>query len=329
MSRRALIFSSSADAANFGRVARALRRSGMTVVELLSDEVLSGSSQLCLEFVDEGYRLSVDGEPSFDLSQVGAAWWRKPQWAQVVRPDAAQRISLELELERAHLAIAGLVPEDAWLNSPDAMRRAESKLRQLQVAASLGFRCPRTLVTNDWAAARRTFSSERVVFKAFRGGIRSEGEDRVVFTQRLDPAAFESGTALPYPGLIQEEIPRAREWRVTVVGSTLFPVAVYAPDGGVDWRRDQLRGLARFVSEKLDRAAEAALVSLVSQLGLRYAAVDLIEEPDGTLVFLEANPNGQYAWLEESLDMPISAAIARTLGAREEGRADNSPSRVS
>jgi hypothetical protein len=35
--------------------------------------------------------------------------------------------------------------------------------------------------------------------------------------------------------------------------------------------------------------------------------------PDGQLVFLECNPNGQYGWLEEDLGMPISASIASTL----------------
>jgi glutathione synthase/RimK-type ligase-like ATP-grasp enzyme len=232
----------------------------------------------------------------------------------VVREDAAQRLSLELELGRMHTALASLVPAEAWLNVPDAMRAAESKLRQLKLAAEVGFKCPRTLVTNDWERARRSFGSDGVIFKALRGGIRREGEDRVVFTQRLDldGEAAASG-ALPYPGLLQAEIERIKEWRVTVVGTRVFPVAVYASSDGVDWRRDQLQGKTRFVHEELDSRIEEACRLIVKKLGLRYAAVDLIEEPAGDFVFLEANPNGQYAWLEKELGLPISTEVARLL----------------
>jgi glutathione synthase/RimK-type ligase-like ATP-grasp enzyme len=54
---------------------------------------------------------------------------------------------------------------------------------------------------------------------------------------------------------------------------------------------------------------------LVQKLGLRYAAIDLIETPKGDFVFLEANPNGQYSWLENDLGLPISDAIASELAA--------------
>lgn len=314
MSRRALIFSSSADIPNFEGVSGRLRQAGFEVIELLSDEVLAGRQKLQLE-VHEGSRLlGIDGHSPFDPKEVQAAWWRKPQWTQVVRQDAGQRLSLELELERMHLAIASLVPETAWLNSPGAMRAAESKLRQLDVAAELGFKCPQTLVTNDWEKARSGFGSKKVVFKALRGGIRREGEDRVVFTQRVDlNAAISASGTLPYPGLLQAEIERLKEWRVTVVGTSVFPVAVYASRDGVDWRRDQLQGQTRFASEKLDPMIEEACLALVGRLGLRYAAIDFIQEPSGGYVFLEANSNGQYAWLEEQLGLPISAEIARTL----------------
>jgi hypothetical protein len=317
MPRRALILSSSADADNFGRVGRHLEEAGLVVVELLSDEVLSGRGALQVEFDSGSYEIRVGNAAPFDPTEVEAAWWRKPQWADVTRDDAAQRLSLELELERMHLALADLVPEDAWLNSPKAMRAAESKLLQLQIAAELGFECPRSLVTNDWDAARRTFGSNPVVFKALRGGMRVGGEDRVVFTQRLDLDQYQSRSApLPYPGLIQEEVRRKREWRVTVVGPEAFPAAVYPDSEGVDWRRDQLLGRTTFASEEIDPTVERALIVLVERLGLRYAAVDLIEDPDGRLVFLEANPNGQYAWLEESLGLQISAAIADLLCGR-------------
>jgi glutathione synthase/RimK-type ligase-like ATP-grasp enzyme len=54
--------------------------------------------------------------------------------------------------------------------------------------------------------------------------------------------------------------------------------------------------------------------NLVRRLGLGFAAVDLVERPDGRIVFLEANPNGQYAWLEQGGRTPVSDAVADALG---------------
>jgi hypothetical protein len=48
-------------------------------------------------------------------------------------------------------------------------------------------------------------------------------------------------------------------------------------------------------------------------MGLKFGAFDLVERPDGQIVFLECNPNGQYGWLEEDLGLPISESIAAEL----------------
>jgi glutathione synthase/RimK-type ligase-like ATP-grasp enzyme len=54
----------------------------------------------------------------------------------------------------------------------------------------------------------------------------------------------------------------------------------------------------------------ARLRDLMCALGLTFGALDLIRTPDGRYVFLEVNPNGQWLWLEDRLDFPISRRIA-------------------
>jgi len=46
---------------------------------------------------------------------------------------------------------------------------------------------------------------------------------------------------------------------------------------------------------------------------LRFSAIDLVEATDGDFWFLEANPNGQWAWIEQRTGAPVSAAIATAL----------------
>ena len=45
---------------------------------------------------------------------------------------------------------------------------------------------------------------------------------------------------------------------------------------------------------------------MVSYLGLGFWAIDFALKPDGTYVFLEINPNGEWLWLEDQLGLPIS-----------------------
>jgi hypothetical protein len=64
------------------------------------------------------------------------------------------------------------------------------------------------------------------------------------------------------------------------------------------------------------RDISRAVHSLVAQLGLTYAAVDLRYIKAGEFVFFEINPEGQYLWIEIETDILISAAIAKVLMGR-------------
>ncbi len=48
----------------------------------------------------------------------------------------------------------------------------------------------------------------------------------------------------------------------------------------------------------------------------RFAALDFIVDPDDQWWFLECNPNGQWAWIEEETGLPISSALADALEGR-------------
>ena len=48
-------------------------------------------------------------------------------------------------------------------------------------------------------------------------------------------------------------------------------------------------------------------------LGLNFGCIDLIVRPDGDVVFLECNPNGQWLWIELTTGQKISEAIASFL----------------
>ncbi len=79
-----------------------------------------------------------------------------------------------------------------WVNDPDRDEAGSRKMWQLQVAARLGLRVPRTCMTNDPARAREFLHREpgRVIFKPFSGTPATWRETRPV--READLALIES-----------------------------------------------------------------------------------------------------------------------------------------
>lgn len=210
------------------------------------------------------------------------------------------------------------VPTRVWLNALEAMREAGALSRQLIAAHAAGFTTPRTVVSNDWSRVLALAGEQAIAFKTLVGRVETANEvGRDIFTTRLTTGslgAHRSHGAIPYPGIAQPFVEKKREWRVTVVDEDVFSAAIET-DGSakVDWRREYHTPHVRFSSEELPPSVTARCRSTVQQLGLRYAGNDLIETAEGEFVFLEANPNGQYLWLEEELGLPISDAVASAL----------------
>jgi glutathione synthase/RimK-type ligase-like ATP-grasp enzyme len=65
----------------------------------------------------------------------------------------------------------------------------------------------------------------------------------------------------------------------------------------------------------LPETVVAACIEVTAALGLRFSAIDLIQDRDGAYWFLEANPNGQWAWIENRTGLPIARAIVDELQA--------------
>ena len=80
-----------------------------------------------------------------------------------------------------------------------------------------------------------------------------------------------------------------------------------------DWRFGHHEGALTFSEFTLDKATQKLCLSLVRRLKLHFAAIDMIMDMSGRLWFIEANPNGQWAFIEEATGQPIGQAIARLL----------------
>jgi glutathione synthase/RimK-type ligase-like ATP-grasp enzyme len=118
------------------------------------------------------------------------------------------------------------------------------------------------------------------------------------------------------PVILQEYIEKKLELRITVVGDKVFPCAIYSQESTnlenkIDWRHDPYAN--KHEAFTLPPDIERKCVEIVKQLGLQYAALDMILTPEGEYIFLEANANGAWLWIQDLTGMPIAEAIADLL----------------
>jgi len=98
------------------------------------------------------------------------------------------------------------------------------------------------------------------------------------------------------------------------VGEKVFAAFIHSQDSDdskVDWRVSQ-DGLKHSIY-MLPEDISANCINLLRELDLNFGAIDLILNENGEYVFLEINPNGQWAWLEKLLGLDISGAIVNLL----------------
>lgn len=265
-------------------------------------------------------RASLYIEPSrkhLDLRDVSAVWYRRPVPPRIPELPSDQAAWAEREAREA-LEAAFLTTDALWVNRPERNQLAGYKPEQLRRAAGLGFVIPETIVTNDGEAAAEFLSHHnRAIAKPlYRGRITQSGRERLFFTTLLSEQAREEAARLgPEPYLLQELIPKQYDVRVTVIGNEAFAARIDSQqDRGaeVDWRRGNTASLPHSIEELPEDVARLC-VSITRDYSLEFSAIDLARHVDGSYVFFELNPNGQWAWVEQLTGLPLRARLADLL----------------
>lgn len=319
-----LIISRTSDDYCTPRVEAALRARGADVYRLDTDRY---PGEIRLSVTDASTATLIDGKRRLDLNAITALWYRRSEIG------AGLPLDMDPALRAVAITEARLVFDDTLRNLPafaidplSVHETAGRKYHQLHLAREVGLTVPRTAITNDPDAVRALAARcpTGLVTKMMHGFTvpSPEGTPASLFTSPLTPddlAALaddrHGGLAL-CPMTFQENIPKARELRVTLVGDKIWTAAIDSQsnaDARIDWRRQGAAMVAQWQPATLPPPIEARIRALMTRLGLCYGAIDLIETPDGDHVFLEVNPGGEYFWLEDHCGFPISDAIAERL----------------
>lgn len=257
------------------------------------------------------------GNRSVRLGDLSGIYYRRPK-AFEFHPEMSDG-ERRWAMVQARLGFGGLLGSlEPWLNHPHRIGYSEYKPAQLRQAVASGLRVPRTLVTNNPARAGAfTAALGEVICKPFGGsGVDDPDGFRQVFSTPVTPEQCDDPNIARTMHLFQEWVPKQYDVRLTVVDDQYFAARIDSSSdkSRVDWRADYC-ALTYSVIEVPDTIS-ARVGVLLRSLGLRYGALDFAVNRDGEWWFLECNPNGQWAWIEDETGLPIASALADALEGR-------------
>lgn len=250
------------------------------------------------------------GARTLDLNDIRAVWYRRAiQPTSVAGLSHGERVFVAGELRHLAMGLA-LNPDITWVNPIDSVSVAEHKIYQLQVARQVGFRVPRTLVSGDALELQR-FADENesgTICKPIFHGMFTDGTAAYsVYTRRVTSDSFDADCVKTCPVFLQEEIARSADVRATFIGSRCFVADIKGDPSLVDWRDPNVA--VSYSVSSLNNEIQRMCRMMLNKLGLIYGAFDFIRTPEGELVFLEVNPTGEWAWLEDRLGFPMRDAF--------------------
>ncbi len=254
-----------------------------------------------------------------DLSNIDAVWHRKPTFKQYAELTQVQKKYRKMARSSYYNFVTGiyaLLRNKLWISDWWAIKKAESKLYQLEIAQENGMLVPPTLITNNPEKALQFCKNVgRAVVKSLSDELVEDKDTAyALFTTRVDTDEDFSNLDLN-PSIFQKEIADGTDIRVTVVENEIFPAEIIKYNNLTyesDWRLGI--GTDNFAIRQHDvfpDQLKTKCVQIVQEMGLKFGAIDLIKDKNGDYWFLEINPNGQWLFIEEMSGMPITQAFIR------------------
>lgn len=258
-----------------------------------------------------------DGRRTARLEDVRAVYWRRPGRSAIA--DTVPEPYATWARNQADAALINLLaalPGVRWINNPHHDRIAAHKPQQLTAATRCGLRVPRSLITNDPAAAQ-SFAQQinaPIICKPVLGGRLpvDEGRSLMVATHYVDPKDFDDSirTTAHY---FQEAINKAYEVRLVAVGSEVFGGTLHttSEQARTDWRTDYEH--IEYGTTPVPDHVVYGVRRFLAHYGIVFGSFDFAVTPDDEWVFFENNPAGTWAWVENRTGLPIAAAHAEYL----------------
>ena len=260
-------------------------------------------------------------EQRIDMAVISSVYFRRPMLPPIQDTDwsTGEKHLALTECQAIYDGLYRLLDECYWISRPRSIREAENKIYQIILAKKMGFIVPDSMITTEAAQAHSFFvrNDENCIIKPIRSGfIDDVGDERVIFTTLIEREHIDliDQTEL-CPLYLQRNIKKTADIRVTVAGNKVFSARINSQVSqatSIDWRKAESLSLP-YEDIKIPDTLQKKCIDLVKILGLEFGAIDFVLDHQGNYIFLEINPNGQWAWIETRLGHDISGAIIHLL----------------
>ncbi|MDN3597666.1 hypothetical protein QWY89_03350 [Mucilaginibacter myungsuensis] len=285
----------------------------------LNTEEIGKSVQVSLT-VNNGhfYLYDISKGIAINLCEVKSVYFRRPEIHVTNNTlTSGQKEFIKAELLYTLEGIYRILGNAFWISNVYDIRNAENKLFQLILAKELGFEIPNSIISNHPKQVEAFYSENNslCIIKPIKSGlVGTNNEEGVIFTSKVEINKQNLERTRECPIYLQNLIEKQADIRVTIVGTKLFPAFIHSQaneEARVDWRKtDEILEYSQ-ISLPLDLVKRCQ--ALTKKLNLNFAAIDFVLDQLGNYIFLEINPNGQWAWIEKQLNFKISDEIASLL----------------
>jgi len=275
-------------------------------VDLLLD--LSGNTY---KFFDKKQNKTIN------FKDIKSVYYRRPKLPATISVNLSngEECFVQGEISATLEGIYKLLEDKFWVSSVFAIRNAENKIYQLKLAKELDIAIPSSLITTLKEQAQSFFNYHdmQCIVKPIKTGFIDDMEEpKVIFTNQIKKQHKRLLNAVQTcPTFFQNKIDKTADIRVTVVGKKFFVAKINSQEfetTKIDWRDENSVNL-RYEKLQLPSDIKSKCIELMSILNLEFAAIDFVLDNNKQYIFLEVNPNGQWAWIEKRLSYNISGAL--------------------
>lgn len=282
-------------------------------------EELTKSVSISLDFKNSSFFLYDNKTDQIvDLKKVKSVYFRRPELPTISTKEIndGEIHFIKNEILFTLEGIYKILKNAYWISPLYSIREAENKIYQLEVAKSLGLNIPNSIISNKKDHIEQFFNANKknCIIKPIKSGLIEEGNSSVIFTSIINELPSDKSRLECLPHFFQNCIPKQGDVRITMVGSKAFGALIHSQESSttkIDWRRGEIPLEHSKINIPDNLINKCTL--LLKDLNLRFGAIDFILGENGEYIFLEINPNGQWAWIENQTGYEISNEIVNLL----------------
>lgn len=247
-------------------------------------------------------------------NSIKGGYYRRPSLPEIISDSLGNEIKESLSLESYDIYQTFLESiKCKWLTDPNKVRYTENRVIQLNCAKSIGFRIPKYLFTNNSDDAKYFINNKQKVcmkpinLKPFE----YKNSIYCLYNTVVEAKDFDYLGGMPIQ--LQNYVDKKVEYRIIIIGNDIFPVAIkYSKESenSIDWRIGNCMQV-KYEKTVIENKLSTLCMKLMKKMKINFACIDIICDYNNEYYFLDLNPNGQWVWLEEILNLGVVESFKR------------------